>query len=55
MEAVVAEVRQATKQANECVKDLVRKVNKELQKSQSPAKGKCWLVSHSVFSGGGGA
>ena len=48
-EAAVAEVRWAAKRANEWVKDLAWKVNEELQKSQSPAKGKCWLVSHSVF------
>ena len=57
VEVVVAEVRWSTKQANEHAKDLARKANKELQKSQSPAKGKRQLVSHSFFffSGGGGA
>ena len=55
VEAVVAEVRWAAKQANERVKDLVWKANEELQKLQSPVKGKRRLVSHSVFSGGGGA
>ena len=41
MEAVVAEVRWATKCANKHVKDVVQKVTKELQRMQSPAKGKC--------------
>ena len=41
-EAAAAEVRWATKQANERAMDLVQKVNEELQKLQSPVKGKRW-------------
>ena len=48
-EVVVAEVRRAVKQENKCAKDLAWKANEELQKSQSSAKGKHRLVSHSVF------
>ena len=44
-EAVMAEVRWATKHANERTKDAVRKAMEELQKLQSPAKGKWRLVS----------
>ena len=40
-EAVVAEVRQATKHTNDCTKDAAWKVMEELQRLQSPAKGKC--------------
>ena len=39
-EAVMAEVRQAAKRANECAKDMAQKVTEELQRLQSPAKGK---------------
>ena len=39
-EAVVAEVRQAAKCANECAKDVAWKVMEELQRLQSQAEGK---------------
>ena len=39
-EAVMAEVRWAAKHVNECTKDAARKVMEELQRLQSPVKGK---------------
>ena len=45
-DAVVAEVRWAMKHANEHAKDVAWKVTEELQRLQSPAKGKQRLVSH---------
>ena len=45
-EAAVAEVRWAMKHANEHAKDVAWKVTEELQRLQSPAKGKQRLVSH---------
>ena len=48
-EAAVAEVRWAMKHANEHAKDLAQKANEQLQKSQSPASRKHWLVSRIVF------
>ena len=39
-EAVMAEVRQAAKHVNEHAKDVARKAMEELQRLQSPAKGK---------------
>ena len=48
-EAAVAGMRWAAKWADNRVRDLAWKVNEELWKSQSPAKGKCCLVSHSGF------
>ena len=40
VEAVVAEVRRAAKHANERAKDVAQKVTEELQRTQSPVKGK---------------
>ena len=51
-EVVVAEVRWATKHANDHTKDMVRKATDELQRLQSPAKGKCWLVRRKFSSSG---
>ena len=48
-EAAMAEVRWAAKHANERTKDVVRKAMEELQRLQSPAKGKQWLVSTSFL------
>ena len=53
-EAVVAEVRQAAKRANKCAKDAVQKAMEELQRLQSPAKGKHQLVHHKFSPSGGG-
>ena len=44
-EAAMAEVRWATQHANEHTKDAVWKAMEELQRLQSPAKGKRHLVS----------
>ena len=51
-EAVVAEVRQATMCVNNCAKDAVQKAMDELQRLQSSAKGKCWLVRRKFSSSG---
>ena len=48
-EAAMAEVRQAAKHVNECTKDTAWKVMEELQRLQSPAKGKWQLVSTSFL------
>ena len=40
VEAVVAEVRRATKHANDRAKEAARKATEELQRLQSPVKGK---------------
>ena len=44
-EAAMAEVRRAAKCANERAKDMARQATEELQRLQSPAKGKRRLVS----------
>ena len=44
-EAAMAEVRRAAKRANERAKDTARKAMEELQRLQSPARGKRRLVS----------
>ena len=54
VETAVAEVRQATKHTNECTKDAVQKVTEELQRLQSPVKGKHRLVCRKLSSSGGG-
>ena len=54
MEAAVAEVRQAEKCTNKCTRDAAWKANEELQRMQSPAKGKHQLVRRVISSGGGG-
>ena len=48
-EAVMAEVRQAAKHANECAKDVAWKAMEELQRLQSPVKEKWQLVSVSFL------
>ena len=48
-EVAMAEVRRAAKCVNECAKDAVWKVTEELQRLQSPAKGKRQLVSTSFL------
>ena len=48
-EVAMAEVRWAAKCAYECTKDAARKVTEELQRLQSPVKGKQQLVSTSFL------
>ena len=49
VEAAMAEVRQAAKRMNEHAKDAAQKVTEELQRLQSPVKGKQQLVSTSFL------
>ena len=49
VEAAMAEVRQAAKCMNEHAKDAAQKVTEELQRLQSPVKGKQQLVSTSFL------